>query len=237
MKDKENKKSVCIATFNGSKYVRYQIESILPQLSEDDEIIISDNLSTDDTIEIINNINDPRIKIYTCQEKGVVKNFENAIKHATGKIIFLSDQDDIWKENKVESIISTFKSNPKITLIFSNAEYLSDNVDQNESLFFPLPPSLGLFSNILKNNFLGCTISFKRDIDNKIFPFPRNLAMHDWWIGLSHIIYGKVVFLNEALILYRRHSNNVTTGNRSSIITGIKWRVNIVKELVLRWIR
>ena len=92
--------SVCIATYNGAKYIEEQVQSILYQLSEKDEIINSDDGSKDNTLAIIKSLNDARIKvIHNTLKHGLVSNFENAIKHADGDYIFLSDQDDIWTSN------------------------------------------------------------------------------------------------------------------------------------------
>ena len=119
--------SVCLATYNGEKYIKEQLDSILPQLSANDEIIISDDNSTDDTINIIRSLNDERIKIYVNKTKGIVKNFENALNNASGDIIFLSDQDDVWKNDKVKKILSAFSSDNSLTFVFSNAEIIDEN--------------------------------------------------------------------------------------------------------------
>ena len=98
--------SVCIATYNGGKYISKQIVSILNQLSDSDEIIVSDDGSKDDTINIIESLCDSRIKSYKNTGKhGVVPNFENALSKAKGDIIFFSDQDDIWADNKVQIMV------------------------------------------------------------------------------------------------------------------------------------
>ena len=103
-----SKISVCIATFNGEKYISSQLDSILNQVVPVHEIIISDDMSTDNTIEIIKNCNNPIIKIFINKERlGVAKNFENAIKHANGDFIFLCDQDDIWLKNKTQTFNTT----------------------------------------------------------------------------------------------------------------------------------
>jgi len=94
--------SVCMATYNGEKYIYDQLQSILTQLSENDEVIISDNYSSDKTIEIIELFNDPRIKIYFLKKGKSIKNFENALLHASRDYIFLADQDDIWLPGKVQ---------------------------------------------------------------------------------------------------------------------------------------
>ena len=100
--------SVCIATYNGEKYITDQLKSILSQLGGQDEIIISDNLSTDNTLNMIRLLNDDRIKVYHNDARNVIRNFENAIIHATGGIIFLSDQDDLWKPGKVKKMMNAF---------------------------------------------------------------------------------------------------------------------------------
>ena len=95
--------SVCMATHNGGKYIKEQIDSILVQISNEDELIISDDSSTDDTVEIIKKIKDKRIKLFENNKFFSPNlNFENALLHSKGDIIFLSDQDDIWKKDKVK---------------------------------------------------------------------------------------------------------------------------------------
>ena len=93
-----DKISVAMAVYNGSKYIRQQIDSILPQLREGDELIISYDESQDDTLEIIRTYErkDARVKVFTDPGSGVTDNFNNAISHCTGDYIFLSDQDDVW---------------------------------------------------------------------------------------------------------------------------------------------
>ncbi|EXY58193.1 glycosyltransferase, partial [Bacteroides fragilis] len=95
--------SVCIATYNGEKFIVEQLKTILSQLTDFDEIIISDDHSSDCTLSLIRSFRDPRIKIYLNEnDKGYTSNFENALKKATGEIIFIADQDDIWKKDKVD---------------------------------------------------------------------------------------------------------------------------------------
>ncbi len=94
--------SVCIATYNGAKYINKQVESILLQLGIDDEIVVSDDGSIDQTISILESFGDERIKIFrNTGRHGVVSYFENALNHSSGEVIFLSDQDDIWNKKKL----------------------------------------------------------------------------------------------------------------------------------------
>src|SRR5674476_13034 len=94
--------SVCLTTYNGEEYILEQIQSILCQIGNDDEVIISDDGSTDHTLKILNKQEDHRIKIYhNNNSKGIISNIENALTYAKGDIIFLADQDDVWLPNKV----------------------------------------------------------------------------------------------------------------------------------------
>ena len=224
--------SVCIATYNGEKYIKEQLRSILSQLEENDEVIISDDSSTDNTIQIVENFKDKRIRIFREQKsKSPIYNFENAISKATGDIIFLSDQDDIWHKAKVHKI-KQYLSYEDITCIVTNASIIDEEGKEKGYLFFRKQQSFGLIKNIIKNNFIGCTMAFVNNEKIPILPFPTNLPMHDWFIGLRHIIKGKVKFINEPLVYYRRHSQNVTKENSSNIVNIIKWRFNIIISLL-----
>ena len=109
--------SVCMATYNGEKYIELQLRSILPQLSEDDEVIVSDDASTDQTLDVVRRLNDNRIKIVHHEtDHGYTRNFENALKYAKGDYIFLSDQDDEWLPEKVQV---TLQALPAVTLLKS----------------------------------------------------------------------------------------------------------------------
>ena len=123
--------SVCIATHNGEQYIKEQLDSILCQLLSEDEVVISDDGSTDSTLEIIKGYNDPRIKIFNFKQPSKTshthiyasRNFENALKHAKGEYIFLSDQDDIWMPSKVAVCLGALKQND---MIVHNMEIVND---------------------------------------------------------------------------------------------------------------
>ena len=97
-------RSVCMATYNGEKYIREQLESIIPQLRDDDELVVSDDASTDSTLDIVRSYNDPRIKIFQNENHGVAHNFENALRHASGDILYFADQDDVWLPGKLDKM-------------------------------------------------------------------------------------------------------------------------------------
>ena len=227
--------SVCIASYNGEKYIKEQISSILPQLDKNDEIIISDDSSNDKTIEIIKSFNDSRIVLLEKQTfHSHVYNFENALKHAKGKYIFLSDQDDIWLSHKLDTMLTLLK---KHDLVLSDAIIVDDSMHILNDSFFTFNHSRkGFTKNLYKNSYLGCCMGFNRYILDKALPFPKDINMHDWWIGLIAEVYGDVCFCDEKLIQYRRHENTLTTiENKSSnsFFKKIGFRVSMIKGLLL----
>ena len=222
--------SVCIATYNGEKYIKEQLSSILNQLSEKDEIIISDDSSTDKTVEIIESFQDKRIKILKNNKfRQPNLNFEKALKYSKGDIIFLSDQDDVWVENKVEIILNQLK---KYDLIVSDAFITNEKLNiTNESLFSEINSNRGILKNIIKNTYYGCCITFKRKVLKKALPFPKTREIgHDLWLGIIADRYFKVKFLKEKLIYFRRHENNLTTIKKSKrrLIIKLLGRVKIL---------
>ena len=93
-----------MATYNGAKYIKEQLDSIIPQLRDDDELIVSDDASKDETLKIVESYNDPRIKIFHNENHGVAHNFENAMRQASGDIIYFADQDDVWLPGKLDKM-------------------------------------------------------------------------------------------------------------------------------------
>ncbi|MET6989545.1 glycosyltransferase family 2 protein [Sediminicola arcticus] len=218
--------SVCMATYNGERYLKEQIDSILRQLGSDDELIISDDGSKDSTINIIKSYDDRRIKLYHSIHRNLIFNFENALYHSEGDIIFLSDQDDIWNDNKVTRTLPFLKNH---TLVFSNATIFSENPRESDKLLFNKKlENLGGFKNLFKNNYIGATIAFQSRLLKSTLPFPKKIPMHDMWLGLMASCVGKTYYIKEPLIYYRRHENNVS-------MTGQKSNFSLSEKLLLRW--
>jgi glycosyltransferase involved in cell wall biosynthesis len=199
--------SVCIPTYNGEKYIKEQLVSILAQLSVDDEIIISDDSSNDATIEIIKSFQDSRIKLFENNIfKSPIFNLENALKHSSGDIIFLADQDDIWELNKVKITLEKLKYSD---LVVSDCSLIDASENLVNASFYALNKTKsGYFNNLIKNGFLGCCMAFNSKIHNSVLPFPKKIAMHDIWIGLTASLVGNVDFIEDKLIRYRRHGDN-----------------------------
>lgn len=216
-----------MTSYNGEDYIETQLRSILSQLDLSDEIIICDDGSTDNTLKIITEIDDPRIRVFQNSFKSVIYNFESAIEKAQGEYIFLSDQDDIWYEDKVSQIIVHLENN---LLVFSNVSIFNDNQPEAlELLFDPTNNMSGLIKNFISNNYIGATMAFNKKLLQYILPFPKNLNMHDSWIGLIGEIYGNSVYIDKPLIYYRRHFSNLsTTGGRSDNTFSKKLKIRIV---------
>lgn len=222
--------SVCMATYNGGKYIKEQIASILMQIEEEDELIISDDGSKDDTITIIQSFDDKRIKLhYNEGRHGVIWNFENALHKAKGNYIFLSDQDDVWHPDKIKTIIPLLQNN---LLVVHNATIIDSDGKPDGRDFFQIRKSKeGYWNNIWRNSYLGCCICFRKELLKELFPFPKNIEMHDRWIGLMSQMYGKVYFESTCLIDYRVHGNNVSNSTEKSINS--PWRMLTIRLWLL----
>ena len=226
--------SVCIATYNGEKYLKQQIDSVISQLNTDDEIVISDDGSTDQTIYILESYKDERIKIYTNTNKhGVIHNIENALKNSTGKYIFLCDQDDVWVDNKVKISLEALKN---YDLVVSDCFITDENLNIIQDSFYKQHNSKSnKWLALLRNPYLGCCLSFKRTVLDLSLPFPKNIPMHDSWIGNVGAFKFKSIFIAEKLIYYRRHGNNASTTSepsKASILKQLNFRLPIICGLI-----
>ena len=227
--------SVCIASYNGERFIREQIDSILRQLSSDDEIIVSDDGSTDDTISIINSIDDKRIRIIEGPRKhSPTLNFECAMKEAKGDYIFLADQDDVWKSNKVEVCMKWLQ---KYDCVVSDAEVTDSNLNTlYPSLYAIMQVRQGrIYNTIWKNGYTGCCMAFRRNVLNASLPFPKNIPMHDIWIGNVAAYKYNMKFIPDKLIYFRRHNETISCngkGSKYSIWQQMKFRWSIIKNIV-----
>jgi glycosyltransferase involved in cell wall biosynthesis len=228
-----------MATYNGGKYIYAQLESIVKQLSKNDEVVISDDSSADDTVDIINNFKDKRIQLYENNHfHSPILNFENALKKASGNIIFLSDQDDIWLDNKVKIMAKLLLS---YDLVISDCILVDENEAVLNDSFFKLRGSgPGIIHNLIRNSFLGCCMAFNSNLLIKALPFPRGTPMHDMWIGMIGEVFGKTYFCKEKLVKYRRHCENVSPEigkSKFSIIEKCKLRSTLLYNMIKRYVK
>ena len=228
--------SVCMATFNGQKYIKRQILSILTQLNSSDELVIFDDASNDKTISIINSFRDKRIKLFINQKNlGPVSTFNNALSKAKNEIIFLSDQDDYWFSNKILNVKNIFK-NKSVDLIVHDAQVIENNKLLFDSLFKMHDSSSSLIKNLISNRFTGCCMALRKKTLDDLMPIPLKKGIyHDAWLGiLAILLRKKILFLNEKLLEWNRHGNNDSTLKRRSLKLIIPDRLNLILSLFVR---
>lgn len=204
--------SVAMAVCNGEKYIEQQLNSIIRNLHKEDEIIISYNESDDDTLEMIQDASRqlPLIKIFSCAEKGVISNYENAIRHCTKDYIFLADQDDVWTENKVKTVMNCFHDTGAI-LVMHDSQYTDEELNEtNLTTFQDFNVKKGFLNNLLNNSYDGCCLAFHKDLVKMINPIPRDIVRHDQWIGLMAEKVGRVYFCDKKLLQHRRYQEEKT---------------------------
>lgn len=232
--------SVCIATYNGERFIKDQIDSILNEIGVGDEIVICDDCSTDGTLNFLEAYSDPRIRVYKNSARlGHVRNFERAIYLAKGEYIFLSDQDDVWIPGRVRNMLDCIGSAPGVFLVASNFDLIGSKGEElgefralGKVKRFRLAQVLSIF--VGRSPYYGCTFLLKRDALRYCLPIPRNIESHDIWIALILSTFGRVFNMGEPTLKHRIHGGNVTTVKRRELLVILKSRFSFAKALVLR---
>jgi len=202
--------SIAMCTYNGEKYLARQIESILRQTYKNIELIVVDDGSIDQTVDIIKSYqkNDLRIKLFQNDVNlGFNKNFEKAVSLCLGTYIAISDQDDIWLEQKIERLLAGINDS---LMVYANSGYIDENdnilgtfiLDKNHENY-------NHYKNILLANFVtGHTLLFRREALDLLLPIPQK-SFYDWWFGFVMLYEGKLTYCNEVLTYYRVHRQSV----------------------------
>lgn len=227
--------SICMATYNGANFIIDQLDSVISQLNKNDEIIIVDDCSNDNTVKIIQEAYGERVNICINNNNiGAIKSFEKAISKASGDIIFLCDQDDIWFNNKVEIVLKNFNS-INTWIVVHDAYVLNGDLKKiNDSWnIYNGNNKQGIFKNIIKNSFTGACMAFRKELLKEILPFPKEIEMHDQWIALVCMLNKKnISYINKPLMNYIRHGNNATGIKKRSTLTILKGRLNTIKAII-----
>ncbi|MBX3099102.1 MAG: glycosyltransferase family 2 protein [Salinibacterium sp.] len=217
--------SVALCTHNGATYVREQVESILRQTVPASEIVLSDDASTDDTVAIVEatvaDWLDPKpelVVIRNATALGVVANFEQAVLACTGDLIALSDQDDVWRRDKLEVVEPVFEAHPALLLVHSDATLVDGDLNPlRHSLLESLEATTKerrelvdgqSFRTFLRRNLVtGATVVFRRELLEKAVPFsPR--WIHDEWLAIIAACLDSTLLIDDELIDYRQHGKN-----------------------------
>ncbi len=211
-----------MATYQGERYVERQLRSILEQLDANDEVVVVDDCSKDRTVEVIESLNDPRIKLFRNPvNRREVYSFGRAIEIAEGDIIFMADQDDIWMPGRVQLMLDRLQQSGA-ALITSNFDWMDAD---ERPIHVPYDgvsarASARYFRNIAdifigKTNYFGCAMAFRRELIPLITPIPSYVESHDLWIALAANQIGSNLHIDDKTLRKRRHASN-TTGTVST---------------------
>lgn len=220
-----------MATCNGALYVQEQLQSIIVQLGADDEIIICDDCSTDDTCAIIRRCSDSRVKLVcNVRRLGHVKNFEKAMALAEGRFIALSDQDDIWTPGRLSSMMNILAPLTDCALVVCDlVEIDGQGRPLPMALRLPAGPTarpLQMVRILLgRVRYFGCCFMFRRELLPRLLPIPSRIEAHDIWIGLKACMYGRIVHTGEIGLKRRIHGNNLTPTHRRAIYKVLRSRL------------
>jgi glycosyltransferase involved in cell wall biosynthesis len=214
--------SIALCTYNGAVYLKEQLESLAAQTRPPDELVISDDHSTDDTPSLIEEFAATAgfpVRLSVNESNlGTAKNFEKAIDLCLGDVILLSDQDDIWHSDKLESVERIFEAKPQLSLVFSNAELVDETLRLfDETLFDRLHfngrkqrmvrSGRALDVQLRENLVCGCTVAFRANLKELVLPISGDGPLvHDGWIVLLIAAAGEIDFINRPLLKYRQHS-------------------------------
>lgn len=214
---------VLLATYNGGKFLPAQIDSILNQTFKDYRILIRDDGSTDNTLEIVKSYAERFPEKITLLEISTVlqsptHNFSTLIENSSAPYLLLSDQDDIWLPNKIAISLDKLRQLERQTstthplLVHTDLKVVQHNLNEISPSFLSfsgLNPSRNKFNNLLIQNIItGCTIIFNRSLANLATPIPPDAQMHDWWLALAAGAFGKIDFVEIPTVLYRQHEDN-----------------------------
>lgn len=229
--------SVCLATYNGACWIKTQLQSVLSQLGENDEVVLVDDVSSDNTLEKVGELRDARIRVFRNERNlGVDLTFQKALSLARGNIFFLCDQDDIWYPGKVSRVMQVFDEHPEVTLVLSDARIIDSEGQVIAPSYFGIRGAFtpGVFANIVKSKFLGCAMAVKSGMRDRFLPFPARIPGHDMWIGVVNEFYGKTFFIADPLIGYRRHGENISPDRRQGLAQMLIWRWQLISGLAKR---
>lgn len=230
--------AILMSTYNGQKYLSEQIESIQKQSYSNWRLYIRDDGSTDNTINIIKRYTtrDHRIIFFNqnhIENQGVAKSFMTLLENIEADYYMFADQDDYWKKDKIANTLDTMKSSEKVNInkpicVHTNLTLVDSNLKGN--LLMNEKKAWSTFKELLFANCVtGCTVMINSKLKSLVdFNKLRfvNIYLHDWWIALIAAGFGKVVYLDQATMLYRQHPGNLVGSDKP----GTKWHNKTTKH-------
>ncbi|WP_144599927.1 glycosyltransferase [Arthrobacter sp. AG367] len=228
--------SVCMAAYNGSEFIAEQIESILPQLGPNDELLIVDDESTDDTVARIEAVQDSRVVLHrNKQNLGYVRTFEKAIWLSSGNYIFLSDQDDIWVPGRLDKMLAALADK---SMVVTNCKHFGGESGRFHDIRLRSRDSQKHFRNLLGivigyRLHWGCAMAFKSNLKELALPFPSHMSeSHDQWLAMCGNFSKSIAYLEDDTILHRLHNENLTPRKMRGISKIVRARAAFLANLV-----
>jgi Glycosyl transferase family 2 len=233
--------SVVMTVYNGRRFLRTQVESILSQLEADDELVIVDDASTDDSVDLLTSLNSSQIRIFqNAENQGVISSFERGLRLARQEFIFLSDQDDIWLPGKRSAFVAEFEHNRSTLVVISDAEVIDGEGEIIAKSFMSVRHGFkgSVVATLWRNRYLGCAMAIRRSLLRVALPIPRGVPMQDMWLGLLGQLNGGVAYLKKPYLQYRRHDKNSTPlYSQLRWRNMIRWRLGLLAALTRRmWV-
>ena len=229
--------SVCIATFNGERFIVEQLRSIFPQLDPQDEVVIVDDASSDSTVDLIEGMQDPRVRLIRNQvNRGHVRTFERALSQASGEWVMLSDQDDVWPEGRVAAMLDALRG---ADFVLGSIQILGSDTEG------PLPDRsthgvgagnlLGILAGTIP--YAGAAMAFKRSMLSVGLPFPAYVEAHDHWLAIVANVAFRVRHLEQVVLLRRLHDSNLTPLKRRRLTLVLLTRGRDLRSMFDSWRR
>jgi glycosyltransferase involved in cell wall biosynthesis len=226
-----------MAVHNGMRFLPVQVASLLADLQSDDEVVVIDDGSSDESVAWFSALQDPRVRVHKNPTNlGVRASFERGLTLASNEIIFLCDQDDVWLAGKRGAFVDAFERDRSALVVLSDAEIIDGEGLRSESSFMRTRGGFqsGFWSNVIRNRYLGCSMAVRRPLIALALPIPSYVPMHDMWIGMLGALRGRVVYLEKPYIQYRRHGSNVSPSRRQPWSRVLVWRVQILTAIATR---
>lgn len=229
-------RSVVVATYQGERYIARQLASILTQLAPEDEVVVSDDASSDRTLDIVAQLGDARTRILAHPDRvGYVANFGRALAHARGDPIYFSDQDDVWLPSKVATLDAALAIR---ACVASDAVVVDDALRTLHHSYFDWrgTKSFSPLAVYLKPPIVGATLACRREYVQALLPFPADIP-YDFWLTLNAAWDRVLHVVQTPLILYRRHAQALSvsaTGRRRSAATIATERIGIAGAMLRR---
>lgn len=216
---------IAMATYNGEKYLKQQIDSIIYQTFTDWRLFVRDDGSTDNTVSIIKDYAriDSRIELIedNLGNLRVSRNFEQALNYCTAPYSMFADQDDVWFPSKIEKSLELIKQNEnqnKSLLVFTNSILTNEDLSLQIGTLYDKNQSYGLKDFLFANaGYQGASLMFTKTLRDEMLPFLYDVKVHDYHVSLIGFLYGKVLFLKEPQLYYRRHDNSVNPNNKTLV--------------------